>query len=184
MAIIILGLPHISIWAHLHRQLAQHRKILLQSGVCYLALYPHLPAELHKCAWPWQCLFPHLQRPSRFYHVPRPEHHLAYEFSTVCKPYIEAQNNNNNNEVSKRAKQKGSTFLDSGNSIFNTTPAHPSVLKISGESFHDYYKHLDDYDDNAMKHGACLKWQFEMPSQLHSWPLDPWPCDKCPAVCW
>ena len=56
-----------------------------------------------------------------------------------------------NNEASKRAKQGGSTALNSGDPIFNTTPAHPNILKSSGENFHDSYKHLADYNDNPMK---------------------------------
>ena len=74
----------------------------------------------------------------------------------LCK----RKNSNDSNEGSKRAKQRGSTVLDRGDPISNTTPAHPNVLKISGEFFHDYYKHLADCDDNAMKHGVCLKWHI------------------------
>ena len=111
---------------------------------------------------------------------------LPMSFRQSLNPAFKRKNNNDNNEGSKRIKQEGSTVHDSSNPflILHQPIPHPSVLKISGESFCDYYKHLEDYDDDTMKHGACLKWQFEMPSQLHSWPLDPWPCDKCPAVCW
>ena len=65
----------------------------------------------------------------------------------------------------RSAKQKGPTNNVHGNPIQNTKPAHPGVLKISGESFHDYYKHLDSYNDERMNNGVCLKWmQFKMPS--------------------
>ena len=31
---------------------------------------------------------------------------------------------------------------------------------MSGESFHDYYKHLEGYNDDTMKYSACLKWHI------------------------
>ena len=81
-------------------------------------------------------------------------------FQQSVNPTSKRKNNNDNNKCSKRAKQKGSTDRVHDDPILNTTPAHPSVLKISGESFHDYYKHLEG--DDTMKYGACLKWHMHL----------------------
>ena len=85
---------------------------------------------------------------------------LPMSFQWSVKPTSKRKNNNDNNKDSKRAKQKGSTDHVHGDPVHNTRPAHPDVLKFSGESFHDYYKHLEVYDDEGMKKGACLKWHI------------------------
>ena len=89
------------------------------------------------------------------------QHQPAHEFSTARKLNpTSKRTNNDKNEASKRAKQSDSIDLVSGDPVLNSTPAHPSILKTAGESFYDYYKHLADYDDSAMKRGACLNWHI------------------------
>ena len=82
---------------------------------------------------------------------------LPMSFQQSVNPTSKRENNNDNNGSSKRAKQKGSADNVCRDPVHNKRPDHPCVLKLSGESFHDYYNHLEGYDDERMKNGVCLK---------------------------
>ena len=57
---------------------------------------------------------------------------LPMSFQQSINPTLKRKNNENN-EALKRAKEKGSTNIVNGDPVYNTTPAHPSVLLRSQE---------------------------------------------------
>ena len=85
---------------------------------------------------------------------------LLRSFQQSVNSSSKHKNNDNNNESSKRAKQRDPTDNVCGGPVQNTKPAHPGVLKFSGEGFHDYYKQFESYDDERTNNGACLKWHI------------------------